>query len=163
MQIIRRHQQLQAQLRRYLHVRHVLLIFMLEVVVEVLADFFQHDAAVVLQMSKKRTMSAGADVVRRKGSVRVGRTRGTHLIVPNVHRPEIDSANEPIVSLSDFVFSLQHSLQSFSFFRRASFCGRRVRARHVLCGSNIFFIVPATLAASRLTMNSKPSLEMRVT
>ena len=46
MQIVRRHQQLQAQLRRYLHVRHVLLILVLEVVVEVLADFFQHDSAV---------------------------------------------------------------------------------------------------------------------
>lgn len=46
MQIIRRHQQLQAQLRRYLHVRHVLFIFMLQVVAEVLADFFEHDAAV---------------------------------------------------------------------------------------------------------------------
>ena len=32
-----------------------------------------------------------------------------------------------------------------------------------LLGSNIFLMVPATQAASRLTMNSKPSFEMRVT
>ena len=34
---------------------------------------------------------------------------------------------------------------------------------YLLCGSNIFLIVPATQAASRLMMNSKPSLEIRVT
>ena len=33
----------------------------------------------------------------------------------------------------------------------------------LLVGSSIFLIVPATQAASRLTMNSKPSLEIRVT
>lgn len=33
----------------------------------------------------------------------------------------------------------------------------------LLVGSSIFWIVPATQAASRLTMNSKPSLEIRVT
>ena len=29
-------------------------------------------------------------------SNRVKENRGTHLIVPNVHLPEIDSANEPV-------------------------------------------------------------------
>ena len=33
----------------------------------------------------------------------------------------------------------------------------------LLVGSSIFLIVLATQAASRLTMNSKPSLEIRVT
>ena len=33
----------------------------------------------------------------------------------------------------------------------------------LLVGSNIFLIVLATQAASRLRMNSKPSLEIRVT
>ena len=33
----------------------------------------------------------------------------------------------------------------------------------LLVGSSILLIVPATQAASRLTMNSKPSLEIRVT
>ena len=44
MQIIRRHQQLQAQLRRYLHIRHVARVFILEIVVQVLAYFFEDDA-----------------------------------------------------------------------------------------------------------------------
>ena len=35
--------------------------------------------------------------------------------------------------------------------------------RGLLVGSSIFLIVLATQAASRLTMNSKPSLEIRVT
>ena len=38
-----------------------------------------------------------------------------------------------------------------------------VWADGLLVGSSIFLIVPATQAASRLTMNSKPSLEIRVT
>ena len=37
------------------------------------------------------------------------------------------------------------------------------RINGLLVGSSIFLIVPATQAASRLTMNSKPSLEIRVT
>lgn len=47
-QIIRRHQQLQTQLRRYIHVRHVGLILVLLVVAEVLADFFEDDATVTI-------------------------------------------------------------------------------------------------------------------
>lgn len=45
MQIIRRHQQLQAQLRRNLHVRHVPLLPVLQVVAQVLAHLLQHHAA----------------------------------------------------------------------------------------------------------------------
>ena len=37
------------------------------------------------------------------------------------------------------------------------------RSISLLVGSNIFLIVLATQAASRLRMNSKPSLEIRVT
>lgn len=44
MQKIRRHQQLQAQLPRQLHIRHVLLPPVFEIVVEVFAHFLQHDA-----------------------------------------------------------------------------------------------------------------------
>lgn len=41
--------------------------------------------------------------------------------------------------------------------------GQRGGFYGLLVGSSIFLIVPATQAASRLTMNSKPSLEIRVT
>ena len=50
MQIIRRHQQLQAQLRRYLHIRHIARVFILQVVVEVLAYFFQDDTTTQFQL-----------------------------------------------------------------------------------------------------------------
>ena len=49
-----------------------------------------------------------------------------------------------------------------SFDRRMEEGGRR-EGEGLLVGSSIFLIVPATQAASRLTMNSKPSLEIRVT
>lgn len=45
-QEIRRHQQLQTQLRWYFHIWHILLILMCLVVVEVLAHFLQNDTAV---------------------------------------------------------------------------------------------------------------------
>ena len=45
MQVIRRHQKLQAQFWGYFHIRHVLLVPVLQIIVEVLADFFQDDAA----------------------------------------------------------------------------------------------------------------------
>jgi len=45
-QVIRRHQQLQAQLGWHVDVRHVFGILVLFVVVEVLADFLEHEAAV---------------------------------------------------------------------------------------------------------------------
>jgi hypothetical protein len=41
--------------------------------------------------------------------------------------------------------------------------GVRWQSRHSLVGSNILLIAPLTQAASRRTINSKPSLEMRVT
>ena len=45
-EIIRRHQQLQAQLRRNIHIRDILGIGVFLVVVEVLADFFEDYATV---------------------------------------------------------------------------------------------------------------------
>ena len=45
-QIIRRHQQLQAQLGRHVNIRHVLGVLVLFIVVEVLAYFLEHEAAV---------------------------------------------------------------------------------------------------------------------
>ena len=51
MQIIRRHQKLQTQFRRYLHIGHVFRVFMLEVVVEILADFFEDDTTAEFPIS----------------------------------------------------------------------------------------------------------------
>ena len=45
MQIIRSHQQLQAQLRGNLHIRHILRILILQIVVEIFTDFFEHNTA----------------------------------------------------------------------------------------------------------------------
>jgi hypothetical protein len=47
-QIIRRHQQFQAQLGGHVNVRYVLGVLVLFVVVEVLAYFLEHEAAVLL-------------------------------------------------------------------------------------------------------------------
>lgn len=47
--VIRRHQQLQTQLRGDIHVRHVGLVFVLLVVAEILAHLFENDAADVFQ------------------------------------------------------------------------------------------------------------------
>ena len=44
-QVIRRNQQLQAQLRRNLHVRNILALCILLIVVKILADLLQHDPA----------------------------------------------------------------------------------------------------------------------
>lgn len=43
-QVIRRHQQLQTQLWRDLHIRHIGLVLVLVVVAEILADFLQDDS-----------------------------------------------------------------------------------------------------------------------
>lgn len=65
-QIIRRHQQLQTQFRRNIHIRDVGLLFHFLVVAEVFADFFEDDAAI----SIKKKMSDLQNVVvgiERKG------------------------------------------------------------------------------------------------
>jgi hypothetical protein len=49
-QIIRRHEQFQAQLGRHVDIRHVLGVLVLFVVVEVLAYFLEHEAAVWLSV-----------------------------------------------------------------------------------------------------------------
>ena len=164
MQIIRRHQQLQTQLRRYLHVRHVLLILMLQVVVQVLADFFQHDPA---RNTCQRDMTLLPIVVCAGDgkNLRRGKMRERTLSSPTCTGPK--STPRTNLSHSLFVIIIVLFIHSFSSFMFLSICWPSSAAvgfetRHVLCGSNIFFIVPATLAASRLTMNSKPSLEMRV-
>ena len=45
-QVIRRHQQLQAQLGRHVDIGHVFGVLVLFVVVKVLADFLEHEAAI---------------------------------------------------------------------------------------------------------------------
>jgi hypothetical protein len=47
-QIIRRNQQFQTQLRRNLHIRDVLALGMFLAVIEVFADFLEHDATIIL-------------------------------------------------------------------------------------------------------------------
>lgn len=53
-QIIRRHQQLQAQLRRNLHIRHIGLVLVLLVVAEILAYFLQDHSAQCLEDAAAR-------------------------------------------------------------------------------------------------------------
>ena len=79
----------------------------------------------------------------------------THFIVPSVQRPEMDSAKEPAIAQRG-----QSSLAARDLFFPTR---ERGSTGHALCGSSIFWMVPAMQAASRLTMNSKPSLEMSVT
>lgn len=47
-QVIRRHQQLQAMFRRYVHVRGILDVFILQIVIEVFADFLKYNATTKL-------------------------------------------------------------------------------------------------------------------
>lgn len=67
MQIIRRHQKLQTQFRRYLHIGHVFRVFMLEVVVEILADFFEDDATTEFPISMQYYKEARRALGRWRG------------------------------------------------------------------------------------------------
>ena len=67
MQIIRRHQKLQTQFRRYLHIGHVFRVFMLEVVVEILADFFEDDATTEFPISMQYHKASMAGVGAMEG------------------------------------------------------------------------------------------------
>lgn len=52
-QVISRHQQFQTQLKREVHIGHILRIFEFLIVIEVFADFLEHQAAAnVLACSK---------------------------------------------------------------------------------------------------------------
>lgn len=50
-EVIRSHQQLQTQLRRDIHIRHTLAIAVFLIIIEILDDFFEHDAADVFKMT----------------------------------------------------------------------------------------------------------------
>ncbi len=81
MQVIRRHQQLQTQLWRYLHIRHIFRILILQIVIKILADFLEYNPAVSDQQLTK-----------------LGRYKSSsYLIVPNEQRPELASAKLPAI------------------------------------------------------------------
>ncbi|KAB8342748.1 hypothetical protein FH972_022346 [Carpinus fangiana] len=85
-EIVGRHEQLEAQLRRDIHVRHVLALLELLLVVEVLADFFEHDAAV------GRRLSVSFPAIRLGGYDVQPDRRDTHFIFSNVTRLFLCSA-----------------------------------------------------------------------
>lgn len=56
-QIISGHEQLQAKLRRNIHVWNIFCVLVLFIVVKVLADLFEHDAAIEWSVLKRCTLA----------------------------------------------------------------------------------------------------------
>ena len=89
-QVIGGHEQLQAQLCRKVHVRHVPGVLVLLVVVEVLAHLFQHDAAVANSLSTLARIlqkSLGAKYLMFSKTTRLDRASEKLSVLPSAHVP----------------------------------------------------------------------------
>ena len=63
---------------------------MLQIVIQILANFLQHDATVRAEKASGRILVEVADVKMKE-------TGEAYLIVPSLHLPDIDSAKEPVL------------------------------------------------------------------
>jgi len=132
-QVVGRHQQLQAQLGRDIHIWDIGLILVLFIVKEVFADFLEDDATT--EGVSVRSPHQGTEIGRGMTYVKVSRTQ----------RPVSASENLPIY----------HQINQ----RRV----QAIEQIHVLAGSSMRRMVPEMQAVLRGRMNSKPSPETNVT